>query len=312
MVKGVLDPPLPSEQERRMIRLKCPKCETSLRIDDSKAGSIVACPKCAQKLRAPQRKPPAAGEAKETAVPSPPPKTRPAGAGKTPSRPREETPPAKKVAKVPPRQAEEDAEDRSTPLRPPVPQRLPCFDTEPYRPQSGLNAVGALIMIGIIMPGAILFGFLASFIGQWFYVVLLFPGGVALGVFICGAVGVRVGKVHSPLFSGAVGLVAATLAMLAMHFFDYQRDLGKAKEANPGVEVQGPGLFKYLDEKAKVGITLTGRGGGKTNLGYVGTYINFIVEYLFVAAICAGFLYSFARSPFCGRILQGQGRPAGQ
>src|SRR5262249_37427200 len=47
------------------------------------------------------------------------------------------------------------------------------------------------------------------------------------------------------------------------------------------------------------GITLVGRGGGKTNLGYVGTYVNFVVEYLFVAALCTGFMFSFARAPFC-------------
>ena len=36
-----------------MIRLQCPKCETKLGVDDSKAGGVAVCPDCGQKFRIP-------------------------------------------------------------------------------------------------------------------------------------------------------------------------------------------------------------------------------------------------------------------
>jgi hypothetical protein len=56
-----------------MIRLQCPKCETKLGVDDSKAGGVAVCPDCGQKFRIPG-KPAASASKPNPAKATPPPK----------------------------------------------------------------------------------------------------------------------------------------------------------------------------------------------------------------------------------------------
>ncbi len=279
-----------------MIRMKCPRCETALRMDDSKAGAVIVCPRCSVKLRVPRPKPPEPdGEAEE----DPRPARKPAAASA-------EAVTAGKPAKVPPPEADEpDGGAGEEEAARPAARRLPRFDTEPYRPAGGFNVAGLAILLGIMLPVAVLLGFLASLIGQWFYLIIIFPAGICLGLAMAGMGGVKVGKVANPALSIVAGLIAATVAVLAMHYFDYQRDMARAREelakVQPnmaGAAVEGPGLFGYIDAKARAGVTLTGKHG-KMNLGYVGSYIYFFVEYLFLAALLCFLMYGFAREPFC-------------
>jgi hypothetical protein len=188
--------------------------------------------------------------------------------------------------------------EEAAPRRAPSPRSLPRFDTEPYRVRSGASPVGVLVLFGMTLPVAILCGFLLSFIGQWFYLILIFPAVAALGVVAAGFGGVQVGKVHSPAIAGLVGLLAGAVVMLAMHYFDYQRFLGLLQAQAPGAPA--PGLFQFVDLRAHAGVVIAGKGGGKgMNLGYVGSYIYFAVEFLVALGICTAALYSFAHAPFC-------------
>jgi hypothetical protein len=78
-----------------MIRLQCPKCETKLGVDDSKAGGVAVCPDCGQKFRIPG-KPPASASKPNPAKTTPPPRKQAAPARQAaakpappPSRPKE-------------------------------------------------------------------------------------------------------------------------------------------------------------------------------------------------------------------------------
>jgi hypothetical protein len=78
-----------------MIRLQCPKCETRLGVDDSKAGGVAVCPDCGQKFRIPG-KPPASASKPNPAKTTPPPRKQAAPAKQAaakpappPSRPKE-------------------------------------------------------------------------------------------------------------------------------------------------------------------------------------------------------------------------------
>ena len=101
--------------------------------------------------------------------------------------------------------------------------------------------------------------------------------------------------------AGIIGCVAGTVVMLAMHYFDYQRALAMVQaQMGPGQQIQPPGLFGFIDIRAKEGVVIAGKGGGKgMNLGYVGSYIYFGVEFLFVVGICGVALFAFAQAPFC-------------
>ncbi len=54
-----------------MIRMKCPKCEKKLAVDDSKAGGVAACPECGQRFRIPgtRQQTPASAKSSPAAVP---------------------------------------------------------------------------------------------------------------------------------------------------------------------------------------------------------------------------------------------------
>jgi hypothetical protein len=206
-------------------------------------------------------------------------------APKTGAAPAQEKPVSREVDTV------DVVDEPEPPRRPATPQVWPRFETEPYQPKGGATPVGVLILMGMTFPTAVLCGFLLSFVGQWFYLVLLFPGGAALGVVGLGFLGVQMGKVNSPFLAGLIGVLAGTILMVSMHFFNYQRW---------GLQAAGVGFFQFIDIRAHLGIVLAGKGGGQgLNLGYIGTYIYFAVEFLFVVGICAGALFNFARVPFC-------------
>jgi hypothetical protein len=86
-----------------MIRLKCPKCEKRLAIDDSKAGGVGACPACGQKFRVP-------GAGKTSAPISTPAKAGAAKGGRQPTKAGEV-----KVAQPPARPKEDWEEADSSP-----------------------------------------------------------------------------------------------------------------------------------------------------------------------------------------------------
>jgi lysine biosynthesis protein LysW len=274
-------------QGQAMLRLKCPKCQTAIRLYESEIGTTVVCPQCGKKLRVPGAKP----KSEEELPPVPPTETRP-------------VPPAQEPAPAGTQLAPRKTDDSDVvvatevPRRSPAPKKLPRFETEPYQVTGGVNLVGACILFSFTIPAALLCGFLLSFIGQWFYLILLFPGAAALGVVALGFVGVQTGKVHSPLTAGLIGALAGIATMLAMHYFDYLRFLGLLQAQAPGFPA--PGLFGFIDARAQAGVVLAGKGGGQgMNLGYVGSYIYFAVELLFVVAICGAAIYGFARAPFC-------------
>jgi hypothetical protein len=173
-------------------------------------------------------------------------------------------------------------------------------------------------------------GFLASFVGQWIYLILVFPFVIGLALGGIGALGIRVGKVRHPWLAGGAGFLAGVLAMTMMHYFDYLRfdrqfpaDKRAALRAVLGQrQVQLAGLGgnagrmqlliqavqvqdfpSYLDFEARQGVTISHGAGhkdkGGMNLGYIGTYIYWLVETLIVACVAFSMMRSQASEPFC-------------
>jgi hypothetical protein len=88
-----------------MIRLKCPKCEKKLGVDDSKAGGVATCPDCGQKFRIPGAK--SAAASREKSKPEEPAAARkPAARGEKPA--------AKPAAPARPSRPKEDWEEQDS------------------------------------------------------------------------------------------------------------------------------------------------------------------------------------------------------
>jgi hypothetical protein len=113
---------------------------------------------------------------------------------------------------------------------PGVPQR---FDVEDYRADEGLPLRGALLMSGLMVAAALIFGFLASFIGQWIYLILMFPIFIGIGLGFAGTKAIMWGHVRNRWFAAACGLVGGVLAMGSQHYFEIinNGELDRAQEA---------------------------------------------------------------------------------
>ena len=207
----------------------------------------------------------------------------------------------------------------------------PPYTTKPFRPDGGTTMPGLMMLVGaLVVTGAVL-AFIAHFVAQAFYLILVFPFLIGLGL---GAVGVRMvtaGRVRNPLIGGLAGFVGGALAMFMMHYFDQQKFRNEAISAEPtfGQVVRmspeernqflaaidpadregaarglraADSVLGYLDLQAHYGVTIgkPGRSGDRgINLGYYGSYVYWLVELLLVAGITYGMVYGATKQPFC-------------
>lgn len=196
------------------------------------------------------------------------------------------------------------------------------FDAVPYQPDGGFSGPGLIMLILGLGAASIGLGALVHFIGQWIYLVVLFP--IVIGFFLggLGAYLIKAGKVRSPLMASLAGLVAALLCFFTQQYLDYrqflkERDMERLEfkailqeneqfqkiikkikgdkdfnDALAAMKVEG--FPEYIDFRARMGVTIK-----KLNLGYYGTYIYWIVELLIITGIVFSMVRKTAREPFC-------------
>src|SRR5262249_41240253 len=102
------------------------------------------------------------------------------------------------------------------------------LETVPYQPDGGWPPQGLACMFAVAALAAVGLGYLCSWSSQWFYIIILFPFLVGLGIGVFGYLGVSVGKVRSTRAALLAGLFAGFLAMGTMHYANYQRELARA------------------------------------------------------------------------------------
>src|SRR5260370_42594766 len=76
------------------------------------------------------------------------------------------------------------------------------FETSPYQPDGGWPPSGAFRILSVALVAGLGLGWLASFVGQWFYLILLFPILLGGGVGAAGNWANRSGKVRNSLVAG--------------------------------------------------------------------------------------------------------------
>ena len=218
-----------------------------------------------------------------------------------------------------------------TPAPSPAPTNLPKYDVRPYQPDGGFTASGLVTMLGAMLVAGAVIGFAAHWVSQLFYLIILFP--ILIGLFL-GAVGMRLVKfanLRNPLLGGLAGFVGGIAAMTMMHYFDFQkfrRDvtthapdvadvarLPAAQRASEYAQFENPNGARELVEaydsfqgfmnfEARQGVEIKSTRGSSSsakplNLGFVGSYIYWVVELLIVAGVTFAMVRGQTREPFC-------------
>lgn len=199
-------------------------------------------------------------------------------------------------------------------------------DSKPYQSKGGFSLNGVLTLVsGLALVGGVL-GYVAHWAAQFFWIVILFP--ILIGA-ILGVIGerlVRKARIRNPLVGAAAGLVGGVLAMGCMHYFDYKQFVSQIESSAPEFvamlalppnereEVAAASddpqsvrqafaaleSFKgYIDYQATLGVELSSAGKAGLNIGYIGTYVYWIVEVLLVGAVTLVMVRKATAEPFC-------------
>ena len=101
------------------------------------------------------------------------------------------------------------------------------FQPVPYKSEGGFSAASVPILLALLCLAGAVLGWLASLISQWFYLIVLFPLGIGFGLVMVGGLGGHLTKMRSRGLAAVLGLAGSSVAVLTMHYFDYQRFLSQ-------------------------------------------------------------------------------------
>ncbi|GEM_PF-4572705 len=204
---------------------------------------------------------------------------------------------------------------------------LPRFQSDGAFTNKGLiNLTLSLLLASIAL------GFAANWVSQFFYLIVLFPLGMGFVLLLVGNWMVHQYKIRNRQICTVTGLLGALLMFVSMHYFEF-RNFSKEMHANPNWENVEPlaemtleevnadsapedrvtaeefedlkrvvaasnSFMGYLHFAAHIGVEI-GRSSSEINLGYVGTWIYWLLEMGLTAAFVAFTLRSEADKPFC-------------
>lgn len=180
----------------------------------------------------------------------------------------------------------------------------PPFEVKPYRTDGDFSFFGLLHLIALVIPGAILAGWLMGVIAERYYPIVALPVIIGGIIGFLGVIGVKYGKVNSP----AVGYLVCTLggicATITSHYYAYRCFLFALRDQWPGaldLLYSWDRFLRVTDLRAASGVPIYGFGIGETmiNLGYYESYTFWFFEcgiMVWVAAFVTG---RTANAPFC-------------
>src|SRR5882724_503557 len=91
---------------------------------------------------------------------------------------------------------------------PAPPQTHTNFSTVLYKPDGGYTIGGLLMLISTLAGVGAVLGYITHIVSQWFYLILLFPALIGLGIGLLGVRKVHAGRVRNPWLGGLAGFLA--------------------------------------------------------------------------------------------------------
>lgn len=128
---------------------------------------------------------------------------------------------------------------------------IPSFSTEPFRPVDFGRPLMVSLGTVLLMSGAVAVGWLAAMLGQYRYVAVVFPLGMATLLAGIGYEVVRLGRIRGKVLL-LIGLAAGLMANVTMHYFNYRAFMNGQGASLPF----DPGVSGYLDLVAQQGIPM--------------------------------------------------------
>ena len=200
-----------------------------------------------------------------------------------------------------------------------------------YRPDGRWTPLGLFNLIATLALVGATLGFVAHWVSQWFYLVFIFPIVIGFAVGFAGGRTIKSNKLRNPALGGLAGFVAGVFAMVTMHYMDYHSTKSYVSQASEEVQaflVQAgsseqvdwseeeataylaglagsvtatENFLSYLNAVANEGVTIgrASSSGDGINLGFIGSWIYWIVEILVVAFVVFAVLKDSTAAPFC-------------
>jgi hypothetical protein len=129
----------------------------------------------------------------------------------------------------------------------PTPSSPMCFEVTPYQPDGGAPFLGVLLTVGLLVPGAVLAGWLLSELIPWvwaipvipekllFLILLLAFFGLGAAALVPGRWGLYWGRIRSPFVASAAGVFGVAVLVTTLARCEYQRLL-----ALPNIDWEEP------------------------------------------------------------------------
>lgn len=184
------------------------------------------------------------------------------------------------------------------------PTEFPSISVKPYRSFRQPDVGGLILLLAIMLPVAILIGYLIHLIRPHFYVIAIVP--LAIGFVLAGIGYLLIDRFRfrHPVLSCGIGVLVAVVAIVSTHYFDYLSCFPVITLQSLSYILQ-PGLFlKFMDLQAREGMGIgvySNTAVFNFNLGYFGTYFYWLAEVGLCCFPMIRVMKAPASRPLCGK-----------
>lgn len=178
----------------------------------------------------------------------------------------------------------------------------------PYTPSNEVPNSGFTWLTVTALVGGVAIGGVASFAGQFFYLIILFPVLMGAGGGFLQSYAVNQGKVRNPLIAGTFAILMGVIVCGTMHGGDYLSWKEKDKQSSNFTEEEidnlllsetgSKGFLGYQKFLAQQGVGIT-RGSSKVELKNEWAWGYWAIELAIISGITAFMAFAAAKEPFC-------------
>jgi len=199
-----------------------------------------------------------------------------------------------------------------------------------FQSDDGFSIKGLINLLISVALASLALGFAANWVAQFFYLIILFPLAMGFVLIVVGGLMVDLYKIRNRMICMLAGILGGLLTFSSMHYFEYltfRSEMDKdaswpfvvtmsklsLEELNEQLDEPMPrkelqeirrvvkayeGFPAYLNFAAEKGVEI-GRMSSSFNLGFIGTWIYWLLEMGLISIFVGSILRDSADKPFC-------------